>query len=197
MHATPLLPFVVAAPIQTERITLRLMTADDVDDVLAYQSLEDVCRYLLFEPRDRAAVVEKIDEISRASTLAADGDYLQLALELPASDGRHARVIGDVFFRLSSVAAAQGEIGWTLNPEFTHQGYASEAARAMLGVAFETIGLHRVIANLAPENAASVALCLRLGMRHEAHFVKDLWVKGAWEDTGIYAMLEEEWFATH
>jgi RimJ/RimL family protein N-acetyltransferase len=60
-------------------------------------------------------------------------------------------------------------------------------------VAFETLGLHRVIAELDGQNDSSKALCSRLGMRAEAHLVEDLWFKGAWGDTAIYAMLEREW----
>jgi RimJ/RimL family protein N-acetyltransferase len=195
MEPTPTLPFVVASPIRTERLALRLMTRDDIDDVYAYQSLEEVCRYLLFEPRDRAAVIEKVDTVSQATTLEKDGDYLQLALELPASADGPARVIGDSFFKLASVEDSRGEIGWTMNPEFTRRGYAAEAASAMLDIAFETIGLHRVIANLDPNNEASIALCLRLGMRKEAHFVQDMWLKGRWGDTGIYAILRDDWLA--
>jgi RimJ/RimL family protein N-acetyltransferase len=195
MQPTPNLPFVFAAPIRTERLTLRLMTAEDIDDVYDYQSREDVCRYLLFEPRTLEKVVEKVDAFSRATTLAADGDFLQLAVELPETADARARVIGDSFFKLASVADSQGEIGWTMHPDFMGHGYASEAARTMLGVAFEQIGLHRVIANLDPRNTASIALCLRLGMREEAHFVRDMWFKGEWADTGIYAILRDEWLA--
>lgn len=195
MEPTPELPYVVTAPMTTERLTLRLMTADDVDDVYAYHSLEEVCRYLLFEPRSREQVVEKVDACSKATTLAADGDFLQLAIELPATDDAPARVIGDSFFRLASVSESRGEIGWTMNPDFARRGYSAEAARVMLGIAFEKIGLHRVIANLDPRNDASIALCLRLGLREEAHFVQDMWFKGEWADTGIYAILREEWLA--
>jgi aminoglycoside 6'-N-acetyltransferase len=65
----------------------------------------------------------------------------------------------------------------------------------MIDAAFGEIGLHRVYAELDPRNEASVALCLRLGMRHEAHFVEHMWSKGEWTDTGIYAVLEREWTA--
>jgi RimJ/RimL family protein N-acetyltransferase len=80
-----------------------------------------------------------------------------------------------------------------MHPDFTGRGYASEAARAVLELAFSTLGLHRVFAELDPRNDASIALALRLGMREEAHFVQDMWFKGAWADTGIYAILAEEW----
>ena len=189
------LPYVFAEPIRTDRLTLRLMTEADVDDIHSYQSREDVCRYLLFEARSRDEVAAKVAQHAAATTLAADGDYLQLALELPASGDTPARVIGDSYFTLASLENSKGEIGWTLHPDFVGHGYASEAARAVLAIAFERIGLHRVVAELDPRNDASIALCKRLGMREEAYFVKDLWFRGDWGDTGMYAILREEWVA--
>jgi RimJ/RimL family protein N-acetyltransferase len=183
------LPYTFASPLRTERLVLRTMTPDDAPDVHAYQSREDVCRYLPFEPRSREEVDAKVAQFSQAVTLAADGDYWQLAME------RSGRVIGDVYFTIRSVANATGEIGWTMHPEFHGLGYMTEAATAVLELAFGPIGLHRVFANLDPRNHGSVALCGRLGMRHEAHFVEDLWFKGEWGDTGIHAILAREWAA--
>jgi RimJ/RimL family protein N-acetyltransferase len=184
------LPYEFAAPLRTERLVLRTMTADDVDDIHAYQCREDVCRYLPFEPRTRDEVAEKVARYSTALALRGDGDYWQLAIERAGDAGR---VIGDVYFTITSTANATGEIGWTLHPDFCRQGYMTEAARAVLDIAFAGLGLHRVRAELDPRNDASVALCRRLGMREEAHFVEDLWFKGAWGDTGIYAILDREW----
>jgi len=183
------------APIHTERLTLRLLTEADVDDVFAYQSREDVCRYLLFEPRTRDEVAERVRKYAVATDLAADGDYWQLALELPATVSAPARVIGDSYFTLKSREHRTGEIGWTLHPDFAGLGYASEAASAVLDVAFPGLGLHRVIAELDPRNDASIALCGRLGMREEARFVEDMMFKGEWADTGVYAILDREWAA--
>jgi RimJ/RimL family protein N-acetyltransferase len=189
------LPFVFGAPIKTERLTLRLMTSADIDDVHAYQSREDVCRYLLFEPRTLDEVTERVTTFAASTTLAADGDYLQLALELADPAGGPARVIGDSYFTIANLENSRGEIGWTMHPDYVGRGYASEAARAVLGIAFNKIGLHRVVAELDPRNDASIALCKRLGMRVEAHFVEDLWFKGQWADTGMYAILRSEWDA--
>jgi RimJ/RimL family protein N-acetyltransferase len=105
-------------------------------------------------------------------------------------------VVGDLYFAIKSTVHATAEIGWTLHPDFAAQGYMTEAASALLGVAFTTLGLHRVFAQLDARNDASVALCRRLGMREEAYFVEDLWFKGAWGDTAIYAILEREWPAS-
>ena len=139
----PHLPFTFE-PVRTERLLLRMMVADDVDAIHAYQSRDDVCRYLLFEPRDRAAVAEKVAQHAQATTLAGDGDYWQIAVE---HDGH---VIGDVFFTIKSVEHSTGEIGWTMHPDFHGHGYMTEAAGAGLRIAFETLGLHRVIADPRP-----------------------------------------------
>jgi RimJ/RimL family protein N-acetyltransferase len=184
------LPYTFPSPLHTERLVVRTMTPDDAGDVHAYQSREDVCRYLTFEPRSREEVAERVTRHAQATTLAAAGDYWQLAVERAGARGR---VIGDVFFTIKSTENATGEIGWTLHPDFSGQGYMTEAASAVLDLAFGPINLHRVRADLDPRNTGSTALCRRLGMREEAHFVEDLWAKGEWADTGIYGILAREW----
>jgi RimJ/RimL family protein N-acetyltransferase len=186
------LPYAFPGPMRTARLVLRAMTDEDVDDIHAYQSRPDVCLYLPYEPRSRDEVAEKIAKYSTALVLNGDGDFWQLAIEC-AGDLGH--VIGDVYFTIKDATSATCEIGWTLHPDHTGSGYMTEAAQAVLDIAFNELGLHRAIADLDPRNQASAALCKRLGMRQEAHFVEDLWFKGAWTDTAIYAILDREWAA--
>jgi RimJ/RimL family protein N-acetyltransferase len=186
------LPYELVAPLRTARLVLRTMTDEDIDDLHAYQSRPDVCRYLPFEPRTRDEVAEKVAKYSAAVTLSGDGDFWQLAIERASDPGR---VIGDVYFTIKDAANAGGEIGWTLHPDHTGVGYMTEAARAVLQLAFNDLGLHRARAELDPRNDASAAVCRRLGMREEGHFVEDEWFKGAWGDTAIYAILDREWDA--
>jgi RimJ/RimL family protein N-acetyltransferase len=180
------LPYTFPSPLRTERLTLRFMTPADVDDIHAYQSREDVCRYLRFEPRGADLVREKVAQFGQARTLAAPGDYWQLALDL---DGR---VIGDLYFSLGSAEHRTGEIGWSMHPDHHGRGYMTEAARAVLRLAFAEIELHRVMARLDARNDASAALCRRLGMRQEAHFLQDDWCKGEWTDTIVFGLLATE-----
>jgi len=58
------------------------------------------------------------------------------------------------------------EIGWHFHPDYWGSGYASEAASAVLAHAWAS-GLERVVAVTNPENTASQAVCLRIGMRHD------------------------------
>jgi RimJ/RimL family protein N-acetyltransferase len=182
------LPYTFAEPLRTSRLVIRAMTPDDVDDLHAFQSDPEVCRYLPFAPRSRDEVADKVEKFSRALTLAGDGDFWQLAIERAEAPG----VIGDLYFCLKGAGA---EIGWTLHPAHHGRGYMTEAAGALLDLAFGTLERHRVAAQLDPRNTASAALCRRLGMRQEAHFVEDLWFKGEWGDTAVYAVLDREWRA--
>jgi RimJ/RimL family protein N-acetyltransferase len=184
------LPHRFTGPLRTARLVLRAMTLSDVDDVHAYQSRADVCRYLPYEPHTRAEVAERIARNAAALELAGDGDFWQIALERAEEPGR---VIGDLYFSILSTAHATGEIGWVLHPGATGHGYVTEAAGAVLDLAFGAMRLHRVRAQLDPRNHASIAVCRRLRMREEAHFVEDIWFRGAWADTGIYAILAGEW----
>ncbi|WP_372090586.1 GNAT family N-acetyltransferase [Tistrella mobilis] len=56
------------------------------------------------------------------------------------------------------------ELGWTLSPALWGQGFATEAARAASGFAFETLGLDEVVAYTAASNQRSQAVMRRLGM---------------------------------
>ncbi len=176
-------------PIHGERVTLDLLRPDDFEAMYAMQSDADVCRYLLYEPRSREQVAEALKRDAAATRLEEPGDFLQPAIR--DADGRF---LGTMYLALHSAEPDRtAEIGWILAPGSQGRGYALESARLVLDLAFGEIGLHRVYAELDPRNTASVALCERLGMRHEAHFVEHMWLKGEWSDTGHYAILEREW----
>ncbi|MBD3943024.1 GNAT family N-acetyltransferase [Microbacterium sp. NEAU-LLC] len=177
-------------PLRGERVTLDLLRPDDLDDLAAMQGDPAVCRYLLYEARSREKVAEILERDAAATHLAVKGDYLQPAIR--SADGRF---LGTMYFELQSVEDRTAEIGWILAPHAQGQGYATEAARLLLTLAFDELGLHRVYAELDPRNTASVRTCERLGMRHEGHFVEHMWLKGEWTDTGHYALLEREWQA--
>jgi RimJ/RimL family protein N-acetyltransferase len=77
----------------------------------------------------------------------------------------------------------------------SHQGkgYATEATRPLVDFAFASIGLHRVCGRLEPRNTGSARVLEKLGMRREAHFVENEWVKGEWQSEVVYAVLSREW----
>ena len=175
-------------PLEGERVHLDILRPDDFEALYAIQSDPEVCRYLLYEPRSRERVSEVLERDAAAIRLAEAEDYVQ-----PAIRDASGQLIGTMYLKLTSTEDRTAEIGWLLDTRHQGKGYAREAAGLTLDLAFGELGLHRVYAELDPRNGASVALCERLGMRHEAHFREHMWFKGDWADTGIYAILEREW----
>lgn len=180
-------------PIRTRRLLLRPLGDRDVDSLVAYRSLAEVCRYVPFEPMDADRVRERLRGIWAATTIEAEGDVLTLGAEL-ASSGE---LIGDLMVCWTSAEHRCGEIGYVFHPGRSGRGYATEGAHALLHLAFDDLGLHRVIARVDAENAASARLAARLGMRQEAHLVENEWFKGNWSDELDFAILEHEWREQH
>jgi aminoglycoside 6'-N-acetyltransferase len=174
-------------PRRTERLVLRPFRHGDEQAVLAYRSREDVVRYMPAEPLRQDAADAFIAERLTATQIAADNDRMILAVE------HEGRVIGDVVIKAGLMADRQAEIGWAFNPGFHGRGLATEAARELLALAFRDLAMHRAWAQLDPRNTASARLCERLGMRREGHFRQDMWFKGEWGDTAVYALLAAEW----
>jgi RimJ/RimL family protein N-acetyltransferase len=102
---------------------------------------------------------------------------------------RDGSVIGDLSLTLTSAEHRQGEIGFLVHPDHQGRGYATEAAGALLGLAFGTFALHRVVGRLEARNTASARVLEKLGMRREAHLVENELVKGEWQSEVVYAAL--------
>ena len=178
---------------------LRPIEAADAADVYEYQRLPEVIRYLPWPERDRTEGFEHTAKRAAGRVLAADEDFFVFAATLPGTpstdDPARDRVIGDFMVRVSSVQHARLELGWVLHPDFQGHGYAREAAGAVLDFVFETLNPHRVEAFLDARNAASAALCERLGMRREATLLEEEYNDGEWQDTAVYGVLRREWAA--
>jgi RimJ/RimL family protein N-acetyltransferase len=122
--------------------------------------------------------------------LAGEGDYLALAVVWREVG----RVVGEVNLGWTSRVHRQGEFGFVFNPEFQGRGLATEAAREMLRLGFDGLGLHRIFGRCDAQNTASARLMERLGMRREATSSIHEIFKGEWA-TEFYAMLDDEWRA--
>jgi len=176
-------------PVATARLRLRPLSVVDVDALLTYRGRADVCRYLPFPPMTREILLGRLRDDLTRTEITQEGQALTLGVELGATG----QLIGDVVLFFRSREHAGGELGYVFHPDVGGRGYATEACAAMLALAFDHLGLHRVIARLDARNTPSARLAARLGMRQEAHFVRNEMFKGEWSDEIVYAMLAEEW----
>ena len=174
--------------IETERLILRQIEVGDWRAIHRYASLPEVVRYLPHEPfteQDASAFALRWSEQARQND-----HWPEMLVAQRKADGR---LIGHIPFERFSPRYRTREIGWVFAPEVHGQGYATEAARAVLDLAFGQLGLHRVVATCDPRNRASYRVMEKLGMRREGHHRKDVQIRGEWSDEYFYAILEEEW----
>jgi RimJ/RimL family protein N-acetyltransferase len=183
--------------IATERLRLRPLTRSDLEHRSEnYQKRKDVVRYLRWEAHDHDESAENLEKRIALERLTRDGDGLIFAVELCATDGStDHRVIGDISLSVKSTRDAQAEIGWVFHPAVHGRGFATEAATALLGVAFRELGAHRVYAELDAANEASARLCEILGMTREALLRERDHVDGEWHDVAIFGLLADEFEA--
>jgi RimJ/RimL family protein N-acetyltransferase len=192
-------------PIVTERLRLRPLTTADVPALVSYRGRADICRYLPFEPMTRTVLMGRLAGDFARTEITQPGQGLTLGVELagPESAGlgvtalgdesAEGLVIGDVVLMFHSAEHRGGEIGYVFAPRFHGHGYATEAVAAMIDLAFAGLGLHRVVARIDARNVASARLAERLGLRREAHFVRNEMFKGEWTDELVYAVLADDW----
>ena len=150
---------------------------------------DDVSRYLMWEPLTREQAASMLERRITQTKVEKEGDGFGFALEERATG----RFVGEVVLRWISEESRQGEIGWSLQPDAQGKGFATEAARELLRLGFEEMGLHRIFAECDPRNDGSIRVMERLGMRREADLVDAMWVKGEWVVSTIHGILEDEW----
>jgi [ribosomal protein S5]-alanine N-acetyltransferase len=169
--------------IETQRLRIRSFQRNDWQAVYGYTSDPAVMRYIPEEPftpeQAKAFVADNMGEQARfVSVLLKTDDML----------------VGHMEFH-PWFASRTYEIGWVFDRAYHGQGYATEAAMALLRYGFEALHLHRIVATSQPENVASWRVMERMGMRREAHFRKCIGrADNRWWDEYFYALLEEEWF---
>lgn len=173
-------------PVRTERLLLRRLTEADVPALLGWRGDPEVCRYLPFEPMTEADLREKVAGRWAETVLGGDAPAIRLGIE---ADGV---LVGDLTLFIHDRGNETAEVGWVLSPEHRGRGYAVEAARALLEVAFDGLRARRVVARMDPQNHASAAVAAAIGMRREALLVEDERFKGEWADTLLYALLARE-----
>lgn len=170
--------------LETERLLLRPFVPSDGADLYEYLSQSETVKY---EPYD---VFTEEQAMAEAAGRASDPAFLAVCLK---DEGK---LIGNLYFGRRPFDSR--ELGFVFNSRYWGQGFAAEAAAALLDAAFEQ-GVHRVFAECSPDNRRSWRLLERLGMRREGELRQNIWFfkdeQGSplWQDTFLYAVLREEW----
>ncbi|WP_034272189.1 GNAT family N-acetyltransferase [Actinospica robiniae] len=171
-----------------KHVTLRPIEAADWPAVHEWASLPETCRFQPWGPNT--------EDETRAfvAAAAATGDarpqtrYSYLAL----TDGR---VIGAGEVKVRNAEHRHGEISYILHPSVWRQGYGTALARALLGVGFDELGFHRMMATCDPRNLGSAGVLTNAGLVYEGRMREALLLDSGWRDSSFYSILESEWTA--
>jgi len=178
-----------AVEIHTPRLVLRMFKDSDLEDVLAYRSNTEVCRYI-------GALMSKEEALRHIQTRkqswsGSEGDTLSLAIELRDAG----KVVGEMVMRFVSAAAHQVEIGCALHPEYHVRKLATEASLALIRYAFEEMGMHRIVGICDVDNTPSLHLATGIGFKHEGTLRENAFRHGEWRDEHVLSILDREWNA--
>ena len=172
-----------------DRVVLRRFRLDDLPVFVAYRSCAKVARFQSWDapyPREEGERFIRQQMHEHPDTA---GEWFQFAAALrPAGP-----LIGDCAAKPDADDPRQCEIGFTIATEHQGHGYATEAARLLVGYPSTERGKHRITASCDPRNAASAAVLEKLGMRREGHLRKSAWAKGEWTDDLLYGLLRDDW----
>lgn len=167
--------------LSTERLILRPVTLADVDALHAVFSDPRAMRYWSTLPHES---VEQTRKLVAGMSAADPAKHLELAIEL------RGHVIGKMGLW------DMPEIGYILHPDHWGQGYATEAARAVIQHAFDALGLDQITADVDPDNAVSLKMLGKLGFQETGREKNTIQIGGKWFDS-VYLALTPEGFTAH
>jgi len=173
--------------IDAGHVSLRALGSEHTDDLFAIFSDPQVMRYWsspAMKSRDEARdLLAEIDAHFHAHTLYQWG----------IADRGSERIVGTATLAALDRVNRRAEIGFALAAGAQGHGRATAAVTALLDFAFGSLRLHRIEADVDPENAPSLSLLERLGFRREGR-LRERWLAlGKPQDALMLGLLAREW----
>ena len=178
--------------LETERLILRDFSTDDFDDVHEYSSDYENVKHMMFGPNTPEQTRIYLKKQCVEEMNAEPRMHYNFAIELKDSG----KVIGGISIHLNW-RRDDAILGSVINRKYNGKGYATEAMRGVLEIAFTQLGLHRVHGVCDVRNAAVIHLLEKVGLRNEGRMVKRGKARPEEEETYFdqfgFAILAEEW----
>jgi len=173
--------------IAARRVCLRWLTDEDVGSLFSIFSDPEVMRYWSSPPLADVGGAEKLLAHIRESFRRRE------LFQWGIARGTDDRVVGTCTLFHIDTDNRRAELGYALGREHWGQGYMREALTALLGFCFGELNLHRVEADVDPQNASSVRTLERLGFQREGYLRERWLVGGGVQDSLFYGLLSREW----
>ncbi len=173
--------------LETERLTLRRIRIDDVEDMYEYSKDDFVTKYLIWSPHiDQKYTLEYINYIQQRYRT---GDFYDWGV-INRSDKK---MIGTCGFTRFDYVNNSAEIGYVLNSAYHGRGIATEAAAEVIKFGFEKLLLNRIECKYIIGNDASRRVMEKNGMKFEGIRREGMLIKGMYRDIGVCSILRSEY----
>jgi 8-oxo-dGTP diphosphatase len=169
---------------ETERLTLRAPTLEDIDNFQSLWSLEEVSFWTKSIPHplpDNFATDFLDQRIARRNK----GDLATYAIEVTTTQ----KFIG--YIDLIFLEDNRAELSFALHPDYQNQGFITEAATNLLALAFEHFGISHLCAIAKKTNLASHKVLQRLGFEFEKEFIASDSVRAVDENLYFFQLPQE------
>jgi len=171
--------------LETERLQLRRVVNDDVNEIFALRSDKETMKYI---PRPLVKTKEDaLEHIALIDSKIDNNEGINWAITLK-NDPKLIGLIGHYRIKPEHYRA---EIGYMLLPEYHGKGIITEAIKETVKYGFEIMKLHSIEAVIDPKNLASEKVLQKSGFVKEAHLKENECFEGRFLDTVIYSILNK------
>ena len=173
--------------ITTDRLILRKISIDDVEDMYEYSKNSDVTKYLTWSPHpDMTYTLEYVNYLQ---SRYRSGDFYDWAVVLKDTG----KMIGTCGFTRFDYANNAAEIGYVLNTAYHGHGIATDAVNKVIEFGFDKLCLNRIEGKYMVENAASRRVMEKCCMTFEGVRRDGMLIKGRYRNIGVCSILKIEY----
>jgi [ribosomal protein S5]-alanine N-acetyltransferase len=171
--------------LETERLLLRRVVKEDVNEIFALRSDKEIMKYI---PRPLAKTQEDaLVHFAMIDEKIENNEGINWAITLKGSP----KLIGIIGHYRIKPEHHRAEIGYMLLPEYQGKGIISEAIKEVVDYGFKVMKLHSIEALIDPKNFASAKVLQKNGFVKEAHLKENKYYEGLFLDVAIYSILNK------
>ena len=173
--------------IEAERLILRKITEEDVNDIFEYASVPEVTTFVLWDTHKTKQ--NSIEFVKLAGEQFNNNISIVWGIEIKSEN----KLIGSIDLRDWNSIHRCGEIGYVISKEYWNRGYVSEAVKAIINFGFEILHLNRIEAHCEEENIGSWKVMEKCGMKYEGTLREKVFIKERFRSMKMYSILKREW----
>ncbi|RYJ51977.1 N-acetyltransferase [Flavobacterium petrolei] len=171
--------------LETERLLLRRVDANDINEIFALRSNPETMKYI---PRPLVKTDEDaLEHIAMIDSKIDSNEGINWAITLKDNP----KLIGVIGHYRIKPENYRAELGYMLLPEYHGKGIVSEAVKEAVKYGFQVMKLNSLEAIIDPKNHASAKVLEKNGFVKEAHLKEYEFYEGRFLDTVIYSILNK------